>query len=225
MNKIKIKVLFEDNHILVVEKPVNVLSQKDITGDIDMTEIIKDYLKEKYQKPGNVYLGLIHRLDRRVGGVMEFAKTSKAAQRLSEDIRNHQFKKVYLACVAGLIDKDGEINVNIKKDLNAKKAIIDNNGSISKLSYKVINSSNNKTYVFVDLITGRYNQIRVSFAHIGHPIINDYKYDKTIKENKDDIGLYCYMIGLTHPITKEYKEFSNFPNGKIWDECKLKRQM
>lgn len=221
MSRIKLNVLYEDNHLLVVEKPINILSQKDITGDIDMTDIVKEYLKEKYQKPGNVYLGLVHRLDRRVGGVMVFAKTSKAAQRLSEDIRNQRFKKVYLTCVEGLIDQDGEISVKIKKDFKAKIAIIDKNGSDAKLTYKVLNKTNNKTFLLVDLITGKYNQIRVSFAYINHPIINDYKYNKSAKVNKDELGLYCYMLGINHPVTKEYIEITSLPKGSIWNECEI----
>ena len=101
----KLKVIYEDNHIIVVEKPVNVPSQGDKTGDIDMLTIIKEYLKEKYNKPGNVYLGLVHRLDRNVGGVMVFAKTSKAASRLSEQVRNKQVKKNYIAVVKGKMEQ------------------------------------------------------------------------------------------------------------------------
>ena len=100
----KLKVIFEDNHIIVVEKPVNIPSQGDKTGDIDMISIIKDYLKEKYNKPGNVYLGLVHRLDRPVGGIMIFAKTSKAAGRLSEQVRDKVFRKKYLAVVDGKVN-------------------------------------------------------------------------------------------------------------------------
>ena len=180
MTKINLNVLYEDNHLLVVEKGVNILSQKDITGDIDMTEIVSNYLKEKYNKPGNVYVGLIHRLDRRVGGVMIIAKTSKAAKRLSEDIRNHKFKKTYLGYVEGNLINDGNINVKITKDQNSKMAIITNKGQESKLNYSIVNHYQNKTYVLIDLITGRYNQIRASFAHIGHPIVNDYKYNSNI---------------------------------------------
>lgn len=219
MSKIDINVLYEDNHLLVVEKPINILSQKDSTGDLDMTEIIKGYLKDKYHKPGNVYLGLVHRLDRRVGGVMVFAKTSKAASRLSEDIRNRRFKKVYLACVEGLLDGRGEINVKIKKDLQANIAIIDENGSEGKLIYQVINSTKDRTYLLVNLITGRYNQIRASLAHINYPIVNDHKYNQAIKANNDEIGLYSYLIGLFHPVTKTYIEIKNFPKGSIWKDC------
>jgi 23S rRNA pseudouridine1911/1915/1917 synthase len=225
MTSTNLNVLYEDNHLLVVEKGVNILSQKDITGDIDMTEIVSNYLKTKYNKPGNVYVGLIHRLDRRVGGVMIIAKTSKAAKRLSEDIRNHKFTKTYLGYVEGRIVNDGSINVKIEKDEKTKMAIITNKGQDSKLNYQVINYHQNSTYVLIDLVTGRYNQIRASFAHIGHPIINDYKYNNNIALNKNDIGLYCYRLGINHPITKEYMEFTNFPSEEIWDECKLKRQI
>ena len=104
----KLKVIYEDNHIIVVEKPVNIPSQGDKTGDIDMLTIIKEYIKEKYNKPGNVYLGLIHRLDRPVGGVMVFAKTSKAAARLSEQVREKEFQKSYLVIVDGKMEKEKE---------------------------------------------------------------------------------------------------------------------
>ncbi len=213
----KLNVLYEDNHIIVVEKFINVLSQKDITNDVDMTDILKLYLKEKYNKPGNIYLGLIHRLDRRVGGVMVFAKTSKAASRLSEDIRNKVFFKYYYALVKGIVTSDGEVNVKILKDENQKIAKIDSNGKDSLLYYKVIKSWDNKTKLSVDLVTGRYNQIRVSMAHIGHPLINDYKYDKTIKENNLDIGLWCYKAELIHPTLKEKMTFTLEPTSKIWE--------
>ncbi len=113
---LKLEVLYEDNHIIAVVKPSGILSQKDITGDFDMTELVKLYLKKKYSKPGDVYLGLIHRLDRPVGGVMVFARTSKAASRLSEDIRNHEFHKTYWALAEGAITTAGTIELNIKKD-------------------------------------------------------------------------------------------------------------
>lgn len=210
-----LNVLYEDNHLLVVEKPVNVLSQKDITNDFDMNEIIKEYLKRKYNKPGNVYLGLIHRLDRRVGGVMVFAKTSKAAARLSSDIQNHLFNKFYIAKVKGVLEHNSSININIKKDEN-NYAIVSDDGKESKLDYYILDSDYNNTYVLINLHTGRYNQIRVSFNYINHPIVNDYKYSnegKTI----DDIGLWCYAIAIIHPITKEKMVFTLLPKGNIWE--------
>ena len=118
-----LNIIYEDNHLLVIEKPINVLSQKDNTNDFDINEIVKEYLKIKYKKEGNVYLGLVHRLDRRVGGVLVLAKTSKAASRLSEDIRNNNFEKYYICKAEGIIENDGSINVNILKDEKNKKAI------------------------------------------------------------------------------------------------------
>ena len=130
----KLKVLYEDNHIIVVEKPPNIPSQADKTIDLDMLTIIKNYLKEKYGKPGNVYLGLVHRLDRPVGGVMVFAKTSKAAARLSEQVRNKTFKKEYLAIVDGkLEDKNGTLeNYLLKNERNNMSKVVPENTKNSK---------------------------------------------------------------------------------------------
>ena len=133
-----LKVLYEDNHLIVVEKPINVLSQKDDTDDFDINEIVKEYLKIKYQKPGNVYLGLVHRLDRRVGGVLVLAKTSKAASRLSEAIRNNTVRKYYVAKVQGKLNKDDTIELYIKKDEKNKMAIVSNEGKKASLDYKVL---------------------------------------------------------------------------------------
>lgn len=214
-------VLYEDNHLIVIEKPVNVLSQKDNTNDIDVTEIVKEYLKIKYNKPGNVYLGLIHRLDRRVGGVLVLTKTSKAASRLSDDIRNHNFEKYYIAKTYGKITNDGSININIKKDENSKMAIICDDGKPSSLDYNIIGYDNNETYLNIRLHSGRYNQIRVSFSHINHPLVNDYKYGKC-KVNNDDLGLWCSKIIINHPITKERLVFESTPKGNIWSNLKIK---
>ena len=161
-----LNVLYEDNHLIVIEKPIDVLSQKDSTDDFDINEIVKEYLKNKYNKPGNVYLGLVHRLDRRVGGVMVLAKTSKAASRLSEDIRNDNFEKIYLAKCEGIIKSNNSINIKIKKDETIKKAIVSPDGKDSRLDYSILGYDDNQTYLLVNLYTGRYNQIRVSFSYI-----------------------------------------------------------
>ena len=216
----KLNIIYEDNHLIVCEKFVNVLSQKDITGDIDMCEIVKAYIKNKYNKPGNVYLGLVHRLDRRVGGVMVFAKTSKAASRLSSDIANHNMVKKYLCVCKGEVEKCGNICLKISKDEKNNVAILDKNGKEAKLEYELIGIKNNNSLVDVNLLTGRYNQIRFSFAHIFHPILNDYKYDKTCPANKLDLALFCYYLEFTHPVTKEVMKFCIKPNGKVWDEYK-----
>lgn len=216
-----LNVLYEDNHLIVIEKPINVLSQKDETNDFDVNEIVKEYLKNKYNKPGNVYLGLVHRLDRRVGGVLVLAKTSKAASRLSDDIRKNKIKKYYIAKTYGIIEKNGSINVNIKKDEKSKKAIICNDGKPSSLDYEVISYDDNQTFLNIDLHTGRYNQIRASFSHIGYPLVNDHKYSNC-KPNNDNLGLWCYKIMINHPITKEEMVFVCFPKGNIWERIKIK---
>ena len=214
-----LNVLYEDNHIIVIEKEKDVLSQKDETDDFSINEIVKEYLKRKYNKPGAVYLGLVHRLDRRVSGVMVLAKTSKAATRLSKSIMEHEFEKKYLAYVEGIIDKDGSINIKILKKDN--KAIISDLGKEAKLNYKVINNDSNNTYVMVDLESGRYNQIRLSFASINHPIYGDLKYGAKIKS--DDMGLASYEISFSHPVSKEYMTFKMLPKASIWKGIKLEK--
>lgn len=215
-----LNVLYEDNHLIVIEKPIDVLSQKDSTDDFDINEIVKEYLKNKYNKPGNVYLGLVHRLDRRVGGVMVLAKTSKAASRLSEDIRNDNFEKIYLAKCEGIIKSNNSINIKIKKDETIKKAIVSPDGKDSRLDYSILGYDDNQTYVLVNLYTGRYNQIRVSFSYINHPLVNDYKYGNG-KVNKLELGLYCHKIVINHPITKEKLSFECTPKGLIWNNLKI----
>ena len=215
--KTDLNVLYEDNHIIVVIKPKDILSQKDNTDDIDMLTIIKDYLKEKYQKSGNVYLGLVHRLDRRVGGVMVFAKTSKGASRLSASIRNHEFSKKYFAICLGSVEGGRLINKLEKKD---NLAIESENGKESILEYSLIKQFklDNIDYslVSVNLITGRFNQIRSQFALNNHPLLNDYKYGYKGINYNDDIGLFCYYLSFPHPITKEMMEFKYIPQFGIW---------
>jgi 23S rRNA pseudouridine1911/1915/1917 synthase len=214
-----LNVLYEDNHLIVIEKPINILSQKDETNDFDINEIVKDYLKEKYQKQGNVYLGLVHRLDRRVGGVLVLAKTSKAASRLSEDIRGHKFQKEYIALCDGKLSS-GTYEDLLIKDEKSKLAKIDKKGKEAKLEYKLINCCiiNNKphSYVLVNLITGRYNQIRCQMSYHKHPLINDYKYGYMDSSKKSEIGLWCYKITITHPVTKEVLTFKKIPSENVW---------
>ena len=214
----KLNVLYEDNHILVCEKFVNVLSQKDITNDIDMCEIVKQYIKVKYNKPGNVYLGLVHRLDRRVGGIMVFAKTSKAASRLSCVFNNHEVVKKYVCICKGKLEEAGNICLEIAKDEKNNIAIITKGGKQASLDYKLIGIKNNNSVVDVNLHTGRYNQIRVSFAYIKHPILNDYKYDKSCPVTKKDLALWCYHLEFVHPVSKKNYTFDLLPKGLVWDE-------
>ena len=196
-------ILYEDNHLLVCIKPEGILSQEDETKDLDILNILKKYLKEEYHKEGNVYLGLVHRLDRRVSGVMVFAKTSKAASRLSEQVRNHQFQKKYLAICSGEIYGSGVLENYLQKNDEAEKfASLEYNGLDNfKLDNKMF------SLVDVSLKTGRYNQIRKQFSLINHPLINDFKYGYRGKNYNDHIGLFCVEIGFYHPISKEFISF------------------
>ena len=163
-----VNVIYEDNHIIVVEKPVNIPSQGDKTGDVDMLTLIKEYLKKKYNKPGNVYLGLVHRLDRPVGGVMVFAKTSKAAARLSEEVRNKIFKKTYLVIVNGKFSNNKGILEdyllkNEKKNMSKVVKEGTKNSKLAKLDYEVLKYDEklNLSVLKINLYTGRHHQIRV----------------------------------------------------------------
>ena len=207
----KLNVLYEDNHIIVVVKPVNILSQADSTKDLDMITMIKAYLKEKYQKKGNVYLGLVHRLDRVVGGVMVFAKTSKAASRLSESIRKNEFHKEYLAICHGRVKKSDTFIDYLKKENDFSTVVSDkNNGKLSELSYELIeyNTEKDLSLVKVHLKTGRHHQIRVQFSSRGYPLVGDMRYG--IDKDKR-IGLFAYQLSFIHPVRQEEMIFKYLP--------------
>lgn len=222
----KLNILYEDNHIIVVEKKPNILSQSDITGDIDLLSIVKNYIKEKYNKPGNVYIGLIHRLDRPVGGIMVFAKTSKAAKRLNEQIKNHEFNKTYIAVLEGILNKkDGKLVNYLYKDEKRKMSfVVDKNhkdAKLSKLIYEVIGYIENKTIVKINLITGRHHQIRVQFKNIGYSLYGDQLYGN---QNKMQIKLFAYKLEFLHPVTKEKLTFKLLPKWKeLEDETIIHR--
>lgn len=212
----KLNVIYEDNHIIVVEKPVNIPSQGDKTGDIDMLTIIKSYIKEKYNKPGDVYLGLVHRLDRPVGGVMVFAKTSKAAGRLSEQVRVKDFKKKYLVIVDGKMENEiGSLENYLLKNerLNMSKVVKEGtkNAKLAKLDYEVLKYDEeiNLSVLKVNLHTGRHHQIRVQLSHEGHSIYGDQKYGT--RGRGKQICLWAYEIEIIHPTTKETMKFNVLP--------------
>ncbi|MDI9475717.1 MAG: RluA family pseudouridine synthase [Natronincolaceae bacterium] len=220
---IDIPIIFEDNHLLVVEKPPNVLSQGDKTGDLDMLTLLKRDIKLRYNKPGNVYLGLVHRLDRPVGGVMVFAKTSKAASRLSDQIRRRKFERRYMAVIHGrprrekatlvhYLLKDNETNtVSVVKEgaEGAKKAI---------LSYEIIDTIRGFSLVKTDLHTGRSHQIRVQFSAIGHPLYGDQLYNPKKSKIGDQIALRSHEIVCIHPTLKKEMTFTCLPVRKEpWD--------
>lgn len=207
------KILYEDNHIIVCYKDKGILSQADGSNKPDMLNLLKDYIKVKYNKPGNVFLGLVHRLDINTSGVMVFARTSKAASRLSEQIKNNQFKKKYKATAEGILEnKDYIVLENyITKNEYEKKSYITNDGQYSKLEYRVIKSYkiNNTNVTDLDIIlhTGRFHQIRCQLANINHPLYGDKKYGSKNNINPQDFPLDAYYLSFYHPTTKEFLEF------------------
>lgn len=203
MNKI-----YEDNHLIVVEKPINVPTCEDESKDLDLLTIVKSYLKEEHNKPGNVYLGLVHRLDRPVGGVMVFAKTSKAASRLSDQIRENKVVKKYYCVIEGILEKKEDVlKDNLLKDSKSNKVVVDKTGKYAELDYKVLKEKDNLSLLEVNLHTGRSHQIRVQFSSRNYPLFGDQKYNKNAK-NHEQIALFSHYLSFNHPITKENMEFN-----------------
>lgn len=215
-----IHVLYEDNHVLCVEKPVNVPVNEDDSHDPDLLSMCKEYLKEKYNKPGNVYLGLIHRLDRPVGGVMVFAKTSKAASRLSEAVRTHAISKEYLAVLDGrLTQKSDTLTDYLIKDhhTNMVRTTDEKHGKKSQLDYEVLAENSRHTLVHIHLKTGRSHQIRVQFSSRNFPLVYDQRYNP--HPGKGQIALFACRLSFPHPTTKEMITVSCLPgNEKPWNE-------
>ena len=204
-----LQVLYEDNHVIVVLKPANVLSQGDSTGDLSIMDMVKDYIKKKYHKPGNVYLGLVHRLDRPVGGIMVFARSSKAASRLTKAFQEHTVTKKYLAIVHGKVEGSGQLLDLIEKGPDGN-SFISPTGKEAVLDYEALeyNEKMDATLVSVTLKTGRHHQIRVQFASRGHALVGDQRYGEL--DNKQ-ICLFAYQLSFTHPVTKELLEFTEYP--------------
>ena len=205
----KMKILYEDNHIIVVVKDYNIPVQEDSSKDLVLINMIKKYLKEKYNKPGNVYLGLVHRLDRPVGGVMVFAKTSKAASRLSNEIREKKVEKKYIALVHGKLKEHEILKDYLLKDEKTNTSYIDKNGKESILEYDLIKYKDNMSLIDINLITGRHHQIRVQLSSRGYPIYGDQKYG--IDKEGIQIHLWAYKLKFKHPVKDEIMEFTYYP--------------
>ena len=205
-----VKVLYEDNHLIVAIKPAGVLSQSDGSNAPDMLTILKAYIKDKYQKPGEVYLGLVHRLDRPVSGVMVFARTSKAASRLSEQIRTRRVEKIYRCVVNGVLEGEGRLDNFISKDEASNTVTVSDvekpGFKASYLDYRALASKDGMTLAEVKLGTGRSHQIRAQMAHAGHPLIGDQKYGKKDNRTKD-IALEAYKLSFEHPVKREFITF------------------
>lgn len=224
-----LRVIYEDNHLLVVEKFVNVLSQADDTKDVDMLSICKEYVRQKYNKPGQVFMGLVHRLDRPVGGVMVFAKTSKAASRLSDQVRTRIFKKEYLAIVSGFLEDGETLTDYLYKDKKKNIVyVVDKNKKDSKyaqLSYNLLGvnkfDGGRFSLVRIFLKTGRSHQIRVQFASRNHPLYGDQKYSSSSKVG-EQIALWANSVEFIHPTKKEVVRFySNPPKTLPWKNFNL----
>jgi 23S rRNA pseudouridine1911/1915/1917 synthase len=235
--KNNLNILFEDNHVIVVEKPFNILTQSDKTSDLSLFDQVKQYIKKTYHKPGNVYLGLLHRLDRPVRGIVVFAKTSKAAGRLSEQIRVGEFTKKYIAICINESEIKAETNRwqtithYLLKNTQTNTSIVSNQPQIdfkkSILKYKILPQSilnqiniksifklpkttklNNKLLIDINLITGRSHQIRAQLSHIGLPILGDIKYGANNFLPEKNIALVSYFLSFYHPISKNRITFT-----------------
>jgi 23S rRNA pseudouridine1911/1915/1917 synthase len=207
----KLTILFEDNHIIAINKTHHDLVQKDVTGDLSLDGKIKQYLKEKYNKPGEVFLGVVHRLDRPVTGVVLFARTSKALTRLSKMFRDGEMGKTYWAIVKNAPPKESDRLVHhmIRNTRQNKSYCSDSPKTDTKeaaLSYRVIGKSDNYHLIEINLETGRHHQIRAQLAQIGCPVKGDLKYGFPRSNNNGGISLHARKISFTHPVTKEIVE-------------------
>lgn len=223
----KISILYEDNHLLVVEKPVNIPAQEDSSQDKDFLTMLKEDIKVRFDKPGDVYLGLVHRIDRPVGGVMVFAKTSKAASRLSDVIRRNVLDRTYLAVTEGNVkQKKGTLTNYLSKNqktnitsvvhashFNAKKAVLD---------YDTLATKNGFSLIKVRLHTGRSHQIRVQLAQAGMPIYGDQKYAKGTPADQQ-ISLWAHELTFPHPTKKDENTYTSYPpNAFPWNMWELR---
>lgn len=203
------QIVYEDNHIVIVNKEAGEIVQGDKTGDTHLSEIIKSYLKEKHNKPGNVFCGVVHRIDRPVSGLVIFAKTSKALERLNKMLREGEIHKTYWALVEGKLEKEKDVLENyLVSDGRLNKTFIStsNNPQAKKsmLSYKTIAVGDRYTLLEVNLMTGRKHQIRAQLSAIGHPIKGDIKYGSK-RSNKDrSISLQAHKIDFIHPVSKQH---------------------
>ncbi len=206
-----IELLYEDNQIIVAYKPKGVLSQADGSDKEDMLTLLKAYIKEKYHKAGNVYLGLVHRLDLFTSGIMVFARTSKAASRLGEQVKNRLIEKKYHAIVEGELTGSATLQCLLTKNEKEKKAYVTSKGQEAILEYQVLSTKqykeNTLTLVDITLKTGRFHQIRAQFSSIGHPLFGDIKYGSQFHMNAFDFPLEAYHLGFYHPVTKKWLTF------------------
>ncbi|MPS63561.1 MAG: RNA pseudouridine synthase [Chryseobacterium sp.] len=222
----KEQIVYEDNHILVVNKKVGQLVQGDKTGDESLLELIKDFIKKRDDKPGNVFLGLVHRIDRPTSGLVIYAKTSKALSRLTQMVKNREVKKTYWAVVAKeMIPQSQRLVHYLKKNEKNNKAIVfpkaTDGAKEAILTYKVIKTLDNYLLLEIDLETGRHHQIRAQLSKIGIPIKGDLKYGSPRSNSDGGINLHARKLEFIHPVTKEKIEIiASVPqNDAVWRAC------
>ena len=218
------RIIFIDNHLIAVTKPAGLLTQPDRNTDESLIDQTRQWIKEKYNKPNNIFLGLVHRLDRNVSGVVLFARTSKAASRLSKQFREGTPKKLYRAIVLGKLKEEHTTLVHyLRKEKSLRATVFPRETSAAKrseLSYEVINSTENKSLLEVSLSTGRFHQIRAQMAFIGHPIIGDVKYGAPEPLPNQEIALYAHKLVFSHPVSN--KEITlTAPEPKTWEQFML----
>ncbi|CAL2089859.1 RNA pseudouridine synthase [Tenacibaculum sp. 190524A05c] len=225
-NKNNLLVLHEDNHIIIINKRAGDIVQGDKTGDKPLSDVVKEYIKEKYNKPGNVFLGTVHRLDRPTSGIVIFARTSKALERLNKMLRDKEIKKTYFAVVKGhLVKKANTLTNFLKKNpKNNKSSAFSKEIAGSKkaiLHYKVAKELDNYSLLEIDLETGRHHQIRCQLSNIGHPIKGDLKYGFARSNKNGSIHLHARKIAFIHPVSKNQITITApLPkNDPIWDAC------
>jgi len=227
----KLTVLYEDNQIVVVIKPHNVPTQADESKDEDLLTMVKAYVKEKYNKEGEAFIGLVHRLDRPTGGIMVFARNSKSAKRLSEQFQTHSVEKTYYAVTNGVVKIKTQKLVNyLKKD--EKENIVkivpmsENGAKKAELVYNYLEDNGNQSLLEVKILTGRSHQIRLQLANIGHPLVGDVKYGKE-KGRTSNLGLWAGKLAFNHPTTKERMVFIACPNQDVmpWKNFRMEKYL
>ena len=202
-----LKILYTDNHLLVVRKPAGLLVQGDRTGDTSLLDCARQYIKDQFNKPSNVYLGLVHRLDRPTSGVVVFALTSKAAKRLSEQFREGNVRKIYWALVQGKTPTEGTLVDRIRRHGPKSHISKDSDGQYAELSFRRLRYRKGMSWIEIELATGRHHQIRVQFAHRGHPVIGDFRYGSKIKFGQRALALHARSLTISHPTRKEEMTF------------------
>ena len=213
----KLNVLYEDNQIIVVLKPQNIPTQSDVSGSEDMLSLVKKYVKEKYQKEGEAFIGLVHRLDRPTGGVMVFARNSKSAKRLTEQFKNHTTEKIYYAVTTKVVREKSKTLINYlekneRENIVKVVPMLSSGAKKAELTYRELENNGQMSLLEVKILTGRSHQIRVQLSTLGYPLYGDGKYGKNKDVATKNLGLWAGKLSFIHPTTKEKMVFMACPD-------------